>query len=225
VIIALIIIAPFVIRRLSVKTNFFIIGGFLSLLIVLSLIGLLLPSSVLVKSASPSLNAGNSERPLSIIERVITGNYAAPDGFTKTECNFEPRNSVVKLSTGNNLFTGQVFVGIKGEDVPDNGDGKIDIYSYMSTSFDVRDVNFAPETDPPVIQYNNDILTLGNATQKAKNYDWIDDSYSIGQFLSGDQSFNSGSMLTEEIYVLLPHGVSASGTGFQRLSDIERSGK
>jgi hypothetical protein len=220
IIIGIIGLAPFAVKRLSAKLNFRIIGGYLAVLIVLSLVCLLLPGGVLVKGADTSQEAGNPDA--NAYQRITAGDFDAPDGFTKTEKDFDPLGGSVRVTCGENL-EGMVFVGTKGVDVPDNGDGKIDVYSYSSATVNFGNMYFVPEIGAPDLAYSGGNLTVSAASQKEKDFYQFDDGYALGQFFSGQRSLNSGSIVIKEIFVLLPRGMTASGTGFVTVASLKTS--
>lgn len=217
-IIAAVVLTRFIARHLNMKLNFCIIFGYLALLIVLSLICPLLPSSALVKSEESSQITQYGESTNTLYKRLFAGNLDAPSGFAKAVSRFTPKGRTLNLKTDINGIS--VCVGTKGVDIPDNHDGKIDVYYYGWANTDFGDISITIKMQAPKISYSGNTITTKERKLTVNKY-FFQDSYSAQQFLckKGDEFGNSSGSSVEQIFVLLPRGVIAIGNNWSKLSN------
>jgi hypothetical protein len=218
VLIAFIILSPVIVRSMSVKINFYIIGGYLAILLVLSLVVPLLPSGKLIKvTNAPQTNVSNFTTN-NVYKQIQKGNFSAPAGYRAKVDTFAVKSGTITITPVNDLL-GQVYVATKGIDIPDNGDGKIDVYSY-GTAY-IGNTNFAPNLDLLTVKYSENNLTIANTEQKSVQFCKFYDGYAVGQFFNANLTMSSGAIINGPVIVLLPSGVKVSGEGYQTFDSLK----
>lgn len=222
---AVVAIGPFITRRLGIKTNLVLIGGYLALLITLSVICIFIPSSALKatidrEKASQSLDSGNSI----ISAGISAGSFDAPEDFTKTETSFEATSDRIHITGAADLFD-EVYVGTKGVDIPDNGTNKIEVYTYVFGDVSFNGTYYPAQIDAPtVILDHANHLYINAAAEKSVDLYQFDDLYAVHQFSGTDYSSGGGNASSSTlVIVLLPSGVTAEGSGYQPLSSFLQS--
>lgn len=206
--------------RLSVKRNIFIISGYLVLLIMLSVACFLLPSNQLLTTTEASID--DSYGVLQMYPAILKNDFGNIEGCTRAEYNFAPQGNSVTIKSDSDL-SWCTYVGTKGVDAPDNGDGKIDVYSYSyasvvidnSTSFDIP-------VDPLLFSFNQDNLILTYGENRKLDYACFSDRLSTaGQFFDADSSSDSRPTSSQIVIILLPPGVTCTNNAdVQSLSQL-----
>lgn len=221
IIVAVIVLGPLVTRMLNVKINILLIGGYFTVLVVLLVICLLIPSSALKSPANPGQAAEYLENDHTLSARIKAGNFDAPEGCTQNTDTLDASSGSITVSTASDLL-GMVFVGTKGVDAPDNGNQKIDVYSYVSSHVIFNDTYYDTQIDPPIISLAHNILAINAADKKRVDFYQFSDGYAIQQFSGVDGShWGGGSVTFLTVVVLLPPGVTATGSGYQPLSEFD----
>lgn len=218
---AVVAIGPLITRRLRTKTNLLLVGGYLTLLVVLSVICIFIPASALVANIDPALTTDNIPSDQSIAAEINTGSFDAPEGFTKTETSFDTASDRIRI-TGSGDLLGGVYVGTKGVDVRDNGTNKIDVYSYVSGDVRFNGTCYPVQIDAPeVILDQTNHLFINPAAKKLVDLYQFDDLFTVQRFSGTDYSSSSGSSSScLVVIVLLPPGVTAELSGTLPLSSL-----
>jgi hypothetical protein len=220
--VAIVLIGPLITRRFSIRANFAIIGVYLAILIALSAACALISPSALKTPAGADMAEGPPPLGQELLSDIGRGDFDAPDGFTKFENSFDVTGDSISISAH---IYGAVYVGTKGKDAPDNGNGKIDVYSYAAGTVRINGTNYVEPMESPDYTYQNSAGPALEITQKEekKQVDLyrFDDAALIRQ-LSGDSvSTGSGSSSASlAVVVLLPPGVSYTGNGTEPFSAL-----
>lgn len=224
IIVAIVVLGPLITRRLSIKVNLFIIGGYLAVLFMLTVVCLLIPPSAL-KTPLQSETVSQYNLDYNVFtSNLKAGNFYVPEGYTKTENAYKPQTDSVAISA--DIF-GMAYVGIKGVDVPDNGNGKIDVYSYVSGNVIFGNSYYEVQPDHPEIYFEDGVypkLDIGYKVGKQTlKFYRFDDRYTVQQFSDADFSWGGGSYISQILIVLLPPDVEYSGTNTEPLSSLLHS--
>ncbi len=215
---SLIIFLRFVSKRLTVKSNFIFIGAYIGVLIVLSFMTLLLPSVALINGSTKGLSAVNN--PMGTLYQNITaGNFGEIGGLAKNaEYSFAAKGSITFYNNDVSNSNGvSEYVGVKGVDAPDNGDGKIDVYCYTS-SYNFSGTYVTLKVPAPKVSFCNNQLKISASQQTTADFYSFDDKLTNPENIN--DTINSEFAGCQMIVVMLPHGVTVSGTGYQTLQDL-----
>jgi hypothetical protein len=207
-IIAFGIIIPRLTGRLNTKINLLFVCGYLALLVALSASCLLVPDKALVRVDTPTISDGGVHNDYLFWLRFFSGNFSAPKGFVQTVNSFKPQSKT--LAVKSQLNFSNVWVGKKGVNVPDNHNGKIDVYFFAQTPLTFVNFKYHPKIDPVKVAYKGSTLSLKSVQQQLFELSGFDDRQAALQFYNGsDNIFNMVSMSDYElIVVLLPKGVN-----------------
>jgi hypothetical protein len=206
---AIVLIAPIITRRLNIKVNLLIIGGYLAVLIVLSLVCLMLPGGALVKAGSLSSTIRSADCVNDLNNRISAGDFSAPAGMTKTEKSFKPQSGSIRITAQN--CGAEILTFTKGDETPDNGDGKIDVYFYNRDNITVNGIRLSGNTKAPTIEYSWQDLKIKMEERQEINVYRFDDGYSARQFINTDD-LDISSGCRNVIAVVIPDGVKIEST-------------
>lgn len=196
---------PIVSKRINLQVNRRIIVGYLAVLIVLSLIGLLLPQGRLIKTESASQYKPQDDGVYvdRVTQAIKKGSYDAPEGMSCTGKSFTPTGEEISLTTYNCPACTVTFV--KGVDIPDDGNDKVFVYYYKTDSSQP-----VAGDELAKIDCKGDTIVV---SKKAKRVYSFDDGYGAGQFCH--TSIGSSIVVpetTDVIAVVLPRNVKITST-------------
>ena len=210
-IIAVAAVGPLITRRLSLRVNLAIAGGYLAVMLLSSVICAIIPASALrstldpVKASESFENAGRN-----IGVALQAGSLEAPEGIDMSVLSFDAPASVVLPEA--EAFQGVVYVGIKGEDVPDDGRLTVDVRSYTCGFVVFNDTYYAIPVDPPSVILEDGVLTVTAAPEKTVNLVRFNDRSTVPQFFDTDASaYGGGTYAFQLVVVLLPPGTACTG--------------
>ena len=206
-------IMPRVTKQFNVKTNFMIAGGYLALLILLSLVCTVLPRGTLVKAVDRTQTVDNGGNTDIIDKRVTDGDFGAPDGYKKIKQSFVPNGSSLTVMSEN--FGVNIINKTKGVDTVDNGDGKIDVYCYMAEHSYFNGTDLGINAGVPTIEYSGNKITVKRKRQPTLNVCEFRDGLAARQFFNTDMdlSFVSSASNNNSLVVVLPRGVEVTESG------------
>jgi hypothetical protein len=209
------VIFPRLTGRLNTKMNLFVVCGYLVLLVILSVACLLIPRGSLVRVDTAASTAdGHYTADDSLFwHRLSSGNFSAPKGCVQTQKSFTPQGKTFSVKTV--LSFGNVWVGKKGVNVPDNHSGKIDVYFYAKSPLAFVNYKYNPKIQPLSITYKGTSLSIKESGDRLFNISGVDDRMAAKQFyngFSGADLFNQINISDYAlIVVLLPKGVTVNG--------------
>jgi hypothetical protein len=215
-VIAVAVFGPRFLRALGIKLSLIIIGAYLSVLVILTVITLLISPSALRQPAAPALDANRLGEALSF--SLPSGNYDAPEGYTSTANSYQLSADSITVS---GQIYGEIYIGVKGTDVPDDGSGQVDVISYAAGSMSFDGADYPVPINLPVCDYIDGALTISPAPEKGTvTICRFDDARTVTPFLGSDYSSGYGSASELAVVVLLPPGVTCTGDGTQPLSAL-----
>jgi hypothetical protein len=219
--IAIAAVGPFITRRLSLKANLSVICSYLVLLLAFSVISCAIPSSALMEAIDPIQSVEYFETGGTVIASGIReGTFEAPAGFVKTEASFDVPSEHVVISRAEDVSS-VIYVGTKGVDAPDNGTDAIDVYSYVTGYINIADDDYTIQADPPTAELTDGVLTILPAKQRSLQLISFNDRMMVPQFFDSVQNIHGGGSFGYlAVVVLLPPGVTYSGSGTEPLSAL-----
>lgn len=202
--------------RLGVKLNICMIGCYLALLVMLSVVCFFLPSNHL-----QTLTSSHTAYGTDLLQTILDNNFGDIEGCLRAEYAFSPQSNSVSIQLEDNIPQ-NVYVGTKGVDAPDNGDGNIDVYSYSYATAEMDKIpRFDVPIEPLLVSFNQDNLTVKNPENKAVRYYCFDDQIlSAGQFFNTTLSSSGGSSCCQIVAILLPPGVTCTNADVQSFSQL-----
>jgi hypothetical protein len=213
-------LVPLIGRLLSAKLNFKVVSAYVCILILFSLMPLFLPRGNLLKT-SPAQNILPSGFSYThqIYKNIQNGDFSAPSDLELIYNHSYAAN--YHGFTLNDTNVG-VYIGTKGIDAPDNDNGKIDAY-YYSLPLKIANIDFATK-DAPEISFDNTHLNINQPYFPAEFYSFDDGrlawhtEHSTQQILSqvNGSTFNA-------MVILVPRGVTISGSNYSPLKDLNLS--
>jgi hypothetical protein len=197
-------------RRLSLRVNLVVACGFLAILLVLTLGSLLVPASALKPPLDPVKTSGIYNAAVAnIAAGARSGSFDAPEGFVKKVNSFDAPADHISLSVAEPV-SGAVYMGTKGADAPDDGSGKIDVYSYTCSLISINDTFYAFNVEPPAAEMNNAGLLVYQSVKKPLDVYIFSDRSTVPQFFNTDTSHQGSAVrICTVVVVLLPPGVTA----------------
>ena len=222
-IIAVAAVGPLFARRMSVRVNLIIAGGYLAVLLLLSAVCTLIPASALKAELEPVTTSGIFNDAARTVGAVINaGSFDAPEGITQAHDTLSAPLGAVELSVAPNL-SGAVYIGTKGTDVPDDGRNTIDVYGYACGHVVFSDTYYDIPVEPPSAALENGTLSVNPAEEKTVDLFRFDDRNTLPQFLGTDgAAYGGGTYALQLVVVLLPPGVGYSGDGALPLSELTK---
>lgn len=216
---AIIVISLLVARKLSLKINLYIICGYVCVLAALTVICFCIPSSALKTDIGPARNVDFYQSANDLGARLSSGNFDAPEGFTKTETSFDLQTNNITISSSNFL----TVLAIKGVDVPDNGDNKINVYSY-TPHMRYNNLYYTVPIEPTKFIFSKGVyptLNINFHEQNQVDFYRFDTTYALPQFIGTDISTVSAQMNAYQIVVVvIPSGISYSTSGTMPISEL-----
>lgn len=220
VIIAVVAAVSPIMRRLSLRANAMIILGYLSVLIVLSLFIYAIPDAALKTPVDPDFIVNFEHTEQVVAAGIRDGSFDVPEDCLKAVSTFVLTSSDIKIASDKSL-PGLVYVGTKGIDTPDDGSGKIDVYSYSEAYVSLGNGIYDAPMLPPSVSFDNAVLSISNVEQKTNEFIVFNDKNTLPQFFDSKPDFNGGGIHSYlAVVVLLPPGVSYSGSSAEPLSAL-----
>jgi hypothetical protein len=214
-------LVPLIGRLLSIKLNFKVVSAYVCILILFSLIPLFLPRGNLLKTspAQIMLPSGFSYTH-QIYKNIQNGDFSAPSDL-ELIYNHSYAADYHSFTLNNNNVG--IYIGTKGVDAPDNHDGKIDVY-YYSLSLKIANIDFAAK-DAPVISFNKQAFNINQPHFTADFYSFDDGRLAWRTENSTQQILAQTTCVTfYALVILLPRGVTISGSNYSPLKDLNANG-
>lgn len=203
---------PFFSRRLSLRANVVIILGYLSILVILSLSSFAIPPWALQQPVDPDISlTGFQNSDTVIADGIRNGTFEAPEGCLKTVNAFDISIDSIAVSHHDGL-PGLVYVGTKGVDAPDNGNGKIDVLTYVDGYVYFNGNYYDYSIEPPAVSIDNSDFYISGIEKKTLHLIQFNDRTILPQFFDEAEtshSFGAHSYLI--VVILLPPGIDATG--------------
>ena len=212
IIVAVTFIGPGITRRLNVRLSLYIAGGYVALLLLLSVVCWAIPSAAL-KPEMRADEVAHFQGSGTFDTNLKAGIFDAPDGIARADRSFATVSDHITIVRPDNT-PGQIYVGMKGAGIPDNGSRMIDVYIYTAGYMNYKGMNFAAPPTVPDVTLDESRLFVKLSAGRVVNLYEFNDQYTIPQFTGVDTTSSSwGSSAMLAIVVLVPPGVTVESSG------------
>lgn len=198
------------------------IGITFSLLVAVYFLSLLVPESALIKSEvvpQKNMQIRNSYDHYSpqMFLAAIKKKALLPVGSKMTVTRFTPNNGQSSVAIECDNENDAIYTGVKGVDIPDDGDGKIEVVECIAPHIEFENVSFSPGLPSCELQYNGDRLTISGSAKKPFCFSQYENAGTVLKPFGSD--LFTDSHFSDVIFVFAPSGVTVSGENTASLAD------